>query len=103
MDRVTAVGRAEDQTARKRLVVRIVLNDLSNWNAGEDLIQGEIVRMGFLICVIRDPDAVLTDAPNKILDFQTRPRCVHTAREISAMALSASFSSLNPAVRTTRT
>ena len=52
MHQLSAKGFTINQAAGVRLVIRVVFNDLTLKNADEDFIEGETVRLGFLISVV---------------------------------------------------
>jgi len=59
---------AINQTAWIRLVLGIILNDLSSQNAGKDFIEGKMVCLRFLIGMVSDPYAVMTDSGDDVLN-----------------------------------
>jgi|GEM_PF-2766944 len=59
---------AINQTARIRLVLGIILDDLAPQNAEKDFIKGKMVCLSFLISVVSDPYAVMTDSGDDVLN-----------------------------------
>jgi hypothetical protein len=57
-----------DQATRIRLVRRIVFDDLTVQDTGEDFIERETICLGFFVGVVGDPNTIGTDSVNNGLD-----------------------------------
>jgi hypothetical protein len=66
---VPAEGLSIDQTAWERLVIGVLLDDLSLDNANEDFIEREMIGLGFSVSVIRNPHTIVANGVDDVFDL----------------------------------
>ena len=68
MDRIIATRVAVDQTAGKRSVVGVVLDYFALKDAGEYLVERQLIRLSFFVGVVGNADSIMTNRPDDLFN-----------------------------------